>query len=89
MVLQRAVAAGQPLRWDDVAADPAKETIRFRRKMKDAFRSENAGAPPARFLNLSPGLGSEERRHVSVEHVEPGLGDMGVDRLEPMKSLLI
>jgi predicted homoserine dehydrogenase-like protein len=36
--LQRAVACGDPVRWDDVAIDTASDTVRFRREMEAAFR---------------------------------------------------
>ena len=39
LVLQRGVAAGQPVRWTDVAYDAADAAIRFRREMEDAFRT--------------------------------------------------
>jgi predicted homoserine dehydrogenase-like protein len=40
MVLQRPVAAGQPVRWSDVAFDASKEAVRVRREMEDLFRAE-------------------------------------------------
>ncbi len=42
LVLDRPVAAGQPLRWSDVRFDPADAAIRFRREMEAAFRDEAA-----------------------------------------------
>lgn len=44
LLLQRPVAAGQPVRWDDVKFDETNTAIRFRREMEAAFRS---GAAPA------------------------------------------
>ena len=40
--LRRPLAAGQPVRWDDVAVDATSDAVRFRREMEAAF------APPAR-----------------------------------------
>ena len=40
MVLQRAVPAGQPVRWSDVAFDANKEAVRVRREMEALFRAE-------------------------------------------------
>ncbi|GAB5094455.1 NAD(P)H-dependent oxidoreductase [Caballeronia sp. GAWG2-1] len=40
MVLQRAVPAGQPVRWSDVAFDASKEAVRVRREMEEFFRAE-------------------------------------------------
>jgi predicted homoserine dehydrogenase-like protein len=37
LVLRRAIEAGQPLRWEDVAYDPADAPIAFRREMEAAF----------------------------------------------------
>ncbi len=37
VALIRAVAAGQPLTWNDVAVDPADATLRVRREMEAAF----------------------------------------------------
>ena len=39
MVLGRAVPAGRPVCWTDVAFDEANPTIRFRREMEAAFRT--------------------------------------------------
>ena len=43
LVLNRAVPAGQPVRWTDVAFDEANAAIRFRREMEAAFRTEQPG----------------------------------------------
>jgi len=45
LVLGRAVATGQPVRWDDVAFDEANAAIRFRREMEAAFRSDGDAGP--------------------------------------------
>lgn len=45
LVLGRAVASGQPVRWDDVAFDEANAAIRFRREMEAAFRSDGDAGP--------------------------------------------
>lgn len=42
VVLNRAVPAGQAVRWADVAYDEANAAIRFRREMEAAFRTEPA-----------------------------------------------
>jgi len=38
--LLRPIARGQPVRWDDVAFDPANATVRFRREMETEFRAD-------------------------------------------------
>ncbi|SEI13886.1 Predicted homoserine dehydrogenase, contains C-terminal SAF domain [Methylobacterium sp. 275MFSha3.1] len=38
--LKNAVAAGQPVRWSDVAYDAANQTIAFRQEMESVFRAE-------------------------------------------------
>jgi predicted homoserine dehydrogenase-like protein len=38
LLLQRPVAAGQPVRWEDVAFDETNNAIRFRREMEAMFR---------------------------------------------------
>jgi predicted homoserine dehydrogenase-like protein len=43
--LLRPVACGQPLRWDDVAFDPADPTVRFRREMEAEFRNGGHDRP--------------------------------------------
>ena len=43
VTLTRAIAAGAPVRWDDVAVDAASEAVRFRRAMEKTF-----GAPSRR-----------------------------------------
>jgi len=40
IVLQRPVAAGQTVRWSDVAIDSSLESIRIRREMEELFRKE-------------------------------------------------
>ncbi|MGV7246477.1 flagellar biosynthesis protein FlgA, partial [Caballeronia sp. M23-90] len=40
MVLQRPVAAGQPVRWTDVAFDATKEAVKVRLEMEAMFRKE-------------------------------------------------
>jgi len=45
LVLGRAVASGQPVRWDDVAFDEANAAIRFRREMEAAFCSDGDAGP--------------------------------------------
>ncbi len=50
MVLQRPVAAGQPVRWSDVAFDANKEAVRVRREMEDLFRRELKLEVPAHKL---------------------------------------
>jgi len=40
VVLQRAVAAGQPVRWNDVKFDETNPAIRFRREMEAEFRAD-------------------------------------------------
>ncbi len=40
LVLNSAVASGQPVRWEDVAFDEGNAAIRFRREMEAAFRSD-------------------------------------------------
>lgn len=50
MVLQRPVAAGQPVRWSDVAFDAGKESVRVRREMEDMFRAEMKLDVPAHKL---------------------------------------
>ena len=40
VVLQKPVAAGQPVRWSDVAFDDSIEAVRVRREMEDLFRAE-------------------------------------------------
>ena len=42
LVLRHAVAAGQVVRWQDVAFDEADPTVRFRREMEAAFRHDAA-----------------------------------------------
>ncbi len=42
LVLTRPVAAGRPVSWDDVAFDPDRPAIRFRREMEDLFRGRRA-----------------------------------------------
>ena len=42
LVLHQAVAAGQAVRWQDVAFDEADPTVRFRRDMEAAFRHNAA-----------------------------------------------
>ena len=37
VALTRAVKAGQPLTWTDVAVDPANAALRVRREMETAF----------------------------------------------------
>jgi predicted homoserine dehydrogenase-like protein len=37
VTLKRAIAAGAPVRWDDVAFDAASEAVRFRRAMEKTF----------------------------------------------------
>ena len=37
LALRHEVAAGQPVRWEDVAFDETDEAIRFRRTMERAF----------------------------------------------------
>lgn len=44
LVLNRGVAAGQAVRWTDVAFDEGNEAIRFRREMEAAFRVGGADA---------------------------------------------
>jgi predicted homoserine dehydrogenase-like protein len=44
IVLTRAVAAGRPVRWSDVAIDASNQAIAFRREMEDVFRREQGGA---------------------------------------------
>jgi predicted homoserine dehydrogenase-like protein len=36
--LKRAVAAHQPVRWDDVTVDAANDAVKFRHEMEAAFR---------------------------------------------------
>ncbi|RVU21055.1 NAD(P)H-dependent oxidoreductase [Methylobacterium oryzihabitans] len=43
LVLTRPVAAGRPVSWDDVAFDPDRPAIRFRREMEALFRGEAGG----------------------------------------------
>ena len=43
LVLERAVAAGEPLRWSDVRVDDGNAAIRFRREMEAAFRGDAGG----------------------------------------------
>ena len=50
VVLQRPVAAGQPVRWTDVAFDANKESVRVRREMEDIFRAEMKLDVPAQKL---------------------------------------
>lgn len=45
IVLQRAVPAGQPVRWSDVAIDASHQAIRIRREMEDLFRKEMGVTP--------------------------------------------
>ena len=40
LVLQRPVAAGQPVRWSDVAFDSTRESVRVRLEMEAMFRKE-------------------------------------------------
>ena len=40
LVLGRAVPAGKPVRWDDVAFDETNAAIRFRREMEAVFRQD-------------------------------------------------
>ena len=40
VVLQHDVAAGQPVRWSDIAIDESYQAIRFRREMEALFRAE-------------------------------------------------
>ena len=40
IVLKRAVAAGQVVRWDDVAFDAGNQAVAFRREMEGVFRGE-------------------------------------------------
>jgi predicted homoserine dehydrogenase-like protein len=40
VVLQHDVAAGQPVRWSDIAIDESHQAIRFRREMEALFRAE-------------------------------------------------
>jgi predicted homoserine dehydrogenase-like protein len=42
LMLKRFVAAGQPIRWQDVDYDETNEAIRFRREMEAAFRQDSA-----------------------------------------------
>jgi len=42
--LTRPVAAGEPLRWSDVAVDAANPAVRLRREMEDAARARNRHA---------------------------------------------
>jgi len=40
--LKQPIAAGQPVRWQDVAFDDANPTVRFRREMESVFGREGA-----------------------------------------------
>ena len=51
LVLVRAVAAGQPVRWDDVAFDETNDAIWFRREMEAAFRTPGADAGMVRHVS--------------------------------------
>lgn len=42
VVLKQPIAAGQPVRWQDVAFDDANPTVRFRREMESVFGREGA-----------------------------------------------
>jgi len=42
VVLRQPIAAGQPVRWQDVAFDDANPTVRFRREMESVFGREGA-----------------------------------------------
>src|SRR5689334_14709463 len=44
--LKRDLAEGQPLRWSDVAYDPADTAVKVRREMEAAFGRRNAAAEP-------------------------------------------
>ncbi|MBV9784120.1 MAG: flagellar biosynthesis protein FlgA [Acidisphaera sp.] len=44
MVLQRPVAAGETVRWSDVAIDDSREAVRVRREMEAMFREEAVAA---------------------------------------------
>nr|WP_157212639.1 Gfo/Idh/MocA family oxidoreductase [Herbaspirillum sp. CF444] len=46
LMLQRPVAAGQTVRWGDVAVDGSLESIRIRREMEELFRKEMGLAAP-------------------------------------------
>jgi predicted homoserine dehydrogenase-like protein len=37
VTLKRAVAANEPVRWDDVAFDAADDAVRFRREMESSL----------------------------------------------------
>src|SRR3712207_200440 len=43
--LRNAVAAGEMVRWSDVAIDEGQEPVRFRREMEQLFRTEGKGEP--------------------------------------------
>lgn len=45
LTLKHAVAAGQPVRWSDVAYDGANPAIAFRQEMEAVFRAEKGLAP--------------------------------------------
>jgi len=42
VVLKQPIAAGQPVRWQDVSFDDANPTVRFRREMESVFGREGA-----------------------------------------------
>ena len=42
--LMRAVAAGQPVRWDDVEIDASQPAVRFRREMESQAQADGASA---------------------------------------------
>ena len=51
MVLNQAVKAGQPVRWEDVAFDANHQAVRLRHEMEAVFRAEmGLGDAPARKL---------------------------------------
>ena len=41
VVLQRAVKAGEPVRWSDVKIDETAQAVRVRREMEAIFRQES------------------------------------------------
>jgi predicted homoserine dehydrogenase-like protein len=45
--LKRAIAAGAPVTWDDVAIDASSSAVRFRREMEAAFAPPRADATRA------------------------------------------
>ncbi len=51
LVLNSAVPAGAPVRWEDVGFDEGNAAIRFRREMEAAFRSD--AAAPAEYKRAS------------------------------------